>query len=387
MLFKFFKKTETSLHKRQSIWSVFKKAYLKSKNFKKYWLNLNKQNIPKDLIEITDLFVQSQSYSWTSKYWRHNMINHYNYMNSLDPNVDPLPTILTTDYSGLTFLDEFSVDKDLKKPENLKKFKDYCLNKYGNIVNKPLDKISESKSIEHNIVLINFYEKLKSKDFGEIYEKINKKIYHKYNPCLEIENYLISQHLLLSLNEYQNIKKLIGKNKKSYNFLELGAGHGRTANLILSLEDNCKYVIADLPPSIYFSYKNLKEFFKNKKMMTAFDIDDSQKIQKAFNENDVLFIFPHQLNLFDKKTFDISISIGNLCEMEKSQISQYMKLFEEKSKFLYFTVWEMSGLPYSFFRYYSVHNNHDYDIKKTWKEHFKFRRLMPNNQFELGYEF
>ena len=73
--------------------------------------------------------------------------------------------------------------------------------------------------------------------------------------------------------------------------------------------------------------------------------------------------------------------------MEKSQISQYMKLFEEKSKFLYFTVWEMSGLPYSFFQYYSVHNNHDYDIKKTWKEHFKLRRLMPNNQFELGYEF
>ena len=29
----------------------------------------------------------------------------------------------------------------------------------------------------------------------------------------------------------------------------------------------------------------------------------------------------------------------------------------------------------------------DYDIKKTWKEHFKLRRLMPNNQFELGYEF
>ena len=143
MLFKFFKKTETSLHKRQSIWSVFKKAYLKSKNFKKYWLNLNKQNLPKDLIEITDLFVQSKSYSWTSKYWRHNMINHYNYINSLDPNVDPLPTILNTDYSGLTFLDEFSVNEDLKNPDNLKKFKDYYLNKYGNIVNKSLDKISE----------------------------------------------------------------------------------------------------------------------------------------------------------------------------------------------------------------------------------------------------
>ena len=58
MLFKFLKRTETSLHKRQSIWSIFKKAYLKSKNFKKYWLNLDKQNLPKNLIEITDFFTE-----------------------------------------------------------------------------------------------------------------------------------------------------------------------------------------------------------------------------------------------------------------------------------------------------------------------------------------
>ena len=76
-------------------------------------------------------------------------------------------------------------------------------------------------------------------------------------------------------------------------------------------------------------------------------------MQKAFNDNDILFIFPHQLNLFEDKNFDISISIGNLCEMEKSQIKQYMRIFEKKSKYLYFKVWEISGLPYSFYQYYS----------------------------------
>ena len=73
--------------------------------------------------------------------------------------------------------------------------------------------------------------------------------------------------------------------------------------------------------------------------------------------------------------------------MEKPQIKKYMELFEKKSRFLYFTVWEVSGLPYSFFKYYSVHNKKDYEVKESWIEHFKNRRLMPHNQYELGYEF
>ena len=72
--------------------------------------------------------------------------------------------------------------------------------------------------------------------------------------------------------------------------------------------------------------------------------------------------------------------------MEKKQIRNYMKIFENTSKYLYFKVWEISGLPYSFYQYYSVHNKKDYEIKENWKEHFKDRCLMPNNQFELGYE-
>ena len=57
-------------------------------------------------------------------------------------------------------------------------------------------------------------------------------------------------------------------------------------------------------------------------------------MQKAFNDNDILFIFPHQLNLFEDKNFDISISIGN-CEMEKSQIKQYMRIFEKIEVFIF----------------------------------------------------
>ena len=85
--------------------------------------------------------------------------------------------------------------------------------------------------------------------------------------------------------------------------------------------------------------------------------------------------------------FDVSLSIGNLCEMEKTQIKNYMNIFEKISKNIYIKVWEISGLPFSFYKYYSVHKKSDYEIKDNWEEIFKERCLMPTNQFELGYRF
>ena len=77
MLFKFLSTAETSLHKSKSFWSTFKNAYLKGKNLKKFWLNLDKKNLSPELIEITELFINSNSYNLISKFWRHCLINHY----------------------------------------------------------------------------------------------------------------------------------------------------------------------------------------------------------------------------------------------------------------------------------------------------------------------
>ena len=387
MLFKFLKKSGTSLHKPKSIWSTFKNAYLRRRNLKKFWFKLNKKNLPNELVLITDSFIQSESYFWTSKFWRHCIINHYKYISEIKPNIDPLHEILKSDYSGFTFLDEFSVGDDLKSKTNLKKFKEEFLKKYPDIASKKHPGLSHLKSIEHNIALLSLYEKIKDKKILDNYNKIRKEIYEKYNPKINIDEKLITQQLLISLLEYDKIKSLAKGINQPLTMLELGAGYGRTANMILSIDPKTKYVIADLPPSLYFSLRNLRETFKDKKIKVAISIETPDEMKNAFENNDILFILPHQLNLFDKKIFDVSISIGNLCEMEKSQIKNYMKIFENLSKFLYFKVWEVSGLPYSFYQYYSVHNRKDYEIKEIWKEHFKDKCLMPNNQFELGYEF
>ena len=155
--------------------------------------------------------------------------------------------------------------------------------------------------------------------------------------------------------EYEKIEELLNKiNLPKKNFIEIGAGAGRTAKVILSINENAKYVIADLPPAIEVSYKNLKACFPNKKILKCFSVKDSN-LKEALEKNDILFVFPHQIQFFPKKIFDLSIAIDCLHEMDKSIIKNYMDNFEKVSKGLYFKVWENAGLPYSFYQHYSVH--------------------------------
>ncbi len=380
MLSKILKVKETDLHKAKSPWSTFKNAYLRKKNIESFWKKLDKKNLSEEVIRVTDKFIKSESYNWTSKFWRHCIINHYQHMANSKKNIDPLHTILRLDYAGFSFLDDFSVSKSL---ENLKPDVHLNIDLF-----KQHDGLSVSQSMQYNMVLLILFEKIKSKNIFKNYEKINKDIYKKYNPFLTIDGKIITQQMLISLLEFEKIEILLKeKSDNETKIVELGAGYGRTANMILSLMNNVKYVIADLPPSIYFAQKNLREFFPNKKIIEGYDLEDKESLIKAYNNCDILFIFPHQLNYFNDNFFDVSLSIGNLCEMEKTQIKNYMNIFEKISKNIYIKVWEISGLPFSFYKYYSVHKKSDYEIKDNWEEIFKERCLMPTNQFELGYRF
>ena len=281
------KKKETSLHKSKSFWSTFKNAYLRQKNLKKFWLNLDKKNLSPEVVKITDLFMNSESYDWTSKFWRHCLINHYNHMANISKGVDPLDAILKSDYSGFSFLDEFSISESLKK--NYGK-----LNLEVDLLKKHKD-LSSSQSLQYNMVLLVLYEHMRHQEIFKNYDKVRTEIYKKYNPYLNIENKIVTQQSLISLLEYEKISSLVKDVKEPLKILELGAGYGRTANVILSLKPNTKYVIADLAPSVYFSKKTLSDTFKDKKIKSGFEITNQKEMIKMFNENDILFIFPHVL--------------------------------------------------------------------------------------------
>ena len=64
---------------RSLIPPFFEKIYyrLPLYNFKFFWKDLDKKNLPKDLIEITNKFIRSDSYKEVSNYWHFLNIKHF----------------------------------------------------------------------------------------------------------------------------------------------------------------------------------------------------------------------------------------------------------------------------------------------------------------------
>jgi putative sugar O-methyltransferase len=91
------------------------------------------------------------------------------------------------------------------------------------------------------------------------------------NPPLLIEDKEIVQDDLNSLFEFEQIEKLLSNIQLRKNkILEIGAGSGRTAKVILSIMNNIKYIIADIPPAINLCINSLKKYFPDKNLATAF---------------------------------------------------------------------------------------------------------------------
>jgi len=361
----------------KSFWSTFKKAFLSKKNLRKSWTKLDKKNFPKELIEITNIFLKSESYNWVSKFWRHMMIIHFKDISNLSKE-EAFQRITSGDYAAATFFDKRHIGKISETLNN---------NDYPevNIFTKH-DNLSKFDSISYNLTLLIMY-KLSTNSISKYYNLINRKIYEEYNNSLKIGDKVVSQHLITTILEYEKIKILEDAlNTKNINILEIGAGYGRTANLMLSIKKNIKYVIADLPPSIYISKLNLTKQFPNLKSSLAIDVYDANKMKQIFNDNDIIFILPHQLNLFKKKSFDMTFAIGSLLEMEKKDIKRYMNIINKLSRSLYMKVFENTGLSYSFYQFYRSNVRSDYFIDQNWEEKFNENCIVPDYLVHMGYK-
>jgi len=360
----------------KSIWSTFKKAFILQKDFKRYWLKLDKSNLPDDLIQATNVFVESPSYDWVSKFWKHLIIGDYNTLTNTSDK-DGFKKAILDHYTSSTFFDKKNVYETCKKLEKEKIPKVDLFKKHLNM--------DSFDSLSYNLALLIMYV-LSKNSIIKYYDKINKEFYLNYSPSLEIDNKIVNQHLILSILEYEKIKFLSSNfNDEQLRFLEIGAGYGRTANAIISLNKKTKYIIVDIPPSIYISKLNLKNNYPNLKISSAFNINSSSELEKTINQNDVIYIFPHQMKLLNQNSIDVTLAITSLLEMEKKIVKRYMEAVNFLSKSLYIKVFKNSGLPYSFYHFYRSNVRSDYFIKQDWKEKFNEPCIVPDFLIHMGY--
>tara|TARA_B100000586_G_scaffold59915_1_gene41256 strand:+ start:4158 stop:5312 length:1155 start_codon:yes stop_codon:yes gene_type:complete len=359
----------------KSLWSTFKKAFITDKNFRNFWINLDKSNLPEELVHVTNIFINSKSYEWVSKFWKHLIISDYKTLSHFGRE-EAFKRATLDHYTSSTFFEKKNLNETSKKLQDRKNFNLDLFKKHP--------KLDRYDSISYNLTLLVMYD-LALKSISEYYDDINKEYYEDYSPSIEIDNKVVNQHLILSILEYEKIKILTNNINSNLRFLEIGAGYGRTANIVLSLNKKSKYIIVDIPPSIYVSRLNIQKHYSNLKIFSAFEIEEESKMEEAIDKNDVIFIFPHQLNLLKQNSIDVTLAIVSLLEMDKEIVKRYMNIVNRLSKSIYIKVFKNSGLPFSFYQFYRSNVRSDYFINEHWEEKFNENCLVPDFLMHMGY--
>ena len=129
--------------KKKSLWGTFKNAYLRQKNLKKFWNKLDKSKLPKDLIETFNLYINSPSYNWSSKFWRHVMMLHLNLIAS--GKYKNYENIMSRLYFTWVEMEEDLINNSCKEIQN---------NKIDLKVNlfKKQENLNWTASINHNLI-------------------------------------------------------------------------------------------------------------------------------------------------------------------------------------------------------------------------------------------
>lgn len=221
-------------------------------SFKRFFNKVkNNKKINAKLIEITEKFINSDSYNHVSKYWHYLNIQNFRQI-ILQEGIENYSTSVAKNYYTFLFTTENQITNTLKNVElDTIEIKTQLFKKHKNL--------SYYESFFYNFLLILLYKNLEKTSSFKILEKLSDIGYLGFgDPYLNINNINITHDKINSCLDYDNIKKI--KNFNNFKkILEIGAGSGRTSEAIITLNEKINYTICDIPPAIYISYNRLKK--------------------------------------------------------------------------------------------------------------------------------
>jgi putative sugar O-methyltransferase len=349
----------------------------------KFWDKIKHlPSIDQDLKFITDTFIPSKSYSLISRYWH--ILGIRNYKSLVHDGFKKYGSSIARNYYGFYDLFDDWVEGAMNKVQNDNLIK-------GDIeLFKKQNNFTFRESIFYNYLCVLLYYNLKKTDSFNFLPQLQDKTYIGFDdPYIKINDVNITLDKLVSLFDYDKIKSNF-EIKKSNKILEIGAGAGRVSEVLMTLHKDINYVVCDIPPALYISYKRLKLAFPEKKIKLIIDIDDPIMLEKEINSNDISFIFPHQLEKIKKKFFNLTLALDCLHEMDKKTISYYFDIINNITENFYFTIWASTYLPYSKKILKKLvrlsYESGDYNIPKNWSLISKEKVIFPSNFLSLAYK-
>jgi putative sugar O-methyltransferase len=176
----------------------------------------------------------------------------------------------------------------------------------------------------------------------------------------------ISQDLGNAFLEYQAVMDTDLKPDSLKTVMELGAGYGRTAYVYLKLNPELRYIIVDIPPALYVAERYLSSQFPDRKVFKFRPFDSYATIAQEFEQAQIAFLLPHQLEQLPNKSVNLFINISSLHEMLPDQVRYYLQQVDRLTQgYFYMKQWK---------QWYNnvdeLQITQDYPIPATWAKQF-----------------
>ena len=337
-----------------------------------YWNN-NKNKFSVELRNIVDLFLASEDFLKTTKYWKYLLRNNLEQIKEFG--LETYGKNIARNYYTWTDFTESNI-KNVFNFEH--KNQDVTLDIF-NIH----DGFSYSESIKHNILIQLLYnyaiknDNTKSKliqidSYGYIFGE---------HPQINSDIGILTLDKLSSVIEMENFEFVI-KDIELPTILEIGAGSGRTANALVYLYPNLKYVIADIPPANFVALTRLRRAFPHKRIYFVGNANEITDFIKKPETWDVLLVLPSLLEFFPKKFFDLMLAIDCLHEMNLEMRTYFSNIAEHYSKHYYFKIWNSTTIPLDDLELESSRLE-DYGYRNHWQTLVSKECVFPSNFSEF----
>ncbi len=105
-------------------------------------------------------------------------------------------------------------------------------------------------------------------------------------------------------------------------------------------------------------------------------------MQEEFENADILFLTPNQLELLPDKSVDLFINISSLHEMRMDQIRYYFGEIERLTrKYFYFKQWKETTVPFE----NETIREADYPVGENWQLVYRQQCAVQHKFFEALY--
>jgi len=148
---------------------------------------------------------------------------------------------------------------------------------------------------------------------------------------------LISEDLAHSALELATIDEAGGLPGAGSLVIELGAGYGRLAWLLLSAVPGVRYIVCDIPPALAIAQRYLTELFPERRAFRFRRFNDPDSIAGELASAQVAFLLPHQLAALPPLEADLFVNISSLHEMRPEQIAAWFKLIDIHTRGRFYT--------------------------------------------------